>query len=83
MSRYRVNIDRLTLRGLDAAQRRAVVESLQSELPRILAEAGSGAVKARRVPVLRLHGLTLMPGAAGGQRIGAGIARAVGRSVRG
>lgn len=83
MKRIRVNIDRIAIMGLDAAQRIALVEGLEGELSRILAErAGRGApMKARQTPVIRLGRVPLAPGSPGGRRLGSGIARAIGRSL--
>jgi hypothetical protein len=83
MSRIRVNIDRIAIRGMDPVQRRALVEGLEAELSRILADPAvrAAAAKARRTPVLRLAGVPLAAGSPGGRRVGVGIARAIGRSM--
>ena len=53
MSRIRVTIDRIALRGMDAGEGRALVEGLQGELSRILADAaGTSGARSRRTPVL-------------------------------
>lgn len=83
MSRIRVTIDRIALRGLDAAQRKALLEGLQVELSQLLGSPASRAslMKSRRTPVLKLGHVPLGPGSSGGRKVGAGIARAIGRSV--
>jgi hypothetical protein len=82
MSRIRVTIDRIALRGMDAGEGRALVEGLQGELSRILADAaGTSGARSRRTPVLRLGGLPIQAGPAGGRKAGAAIARAIGRSL--
>ena len=40
-----VNIDRLVLRGIDPSDRKALVEGLQAELSRVLAEPESSATE--------------------------------------
>jgi hypothetical protein len=79
-----VNIDRVVLRGIDPAERHALVTSLQSELARVLADPATRAAvsRSRRTPVLRLGRLPLDPGLAGARRLGTGIARAVGKGLR-
>jgi len=83
MSRIRVTIDRVALRGMDPREGRAFVEGLQGELSRILADpaARSGA-RSRRTPVLRLGGLPLGAGSTGGRKAGVGTAQAIGRSIK-
>ena len=83
MSRIRVTIDRIALAGMGAGEARALVEGLRGELSRILADPAvrSGA-KSRRTPVLRLGGLPVGAGSPGGRKAGAGIAQAIGRSLK-
>jgi hypothetical protein len=83
MSRIRVTIDRVALKGMDAGEGRAFVEGLQGELSRILADpAKRSGVKSRRTPVLRLEAVPASSGAAGGRKLGLGIAQAIGRSLK-
>jgi hypothetical protein len=83
MSRIRVTIDRIALRGMGAGEGRALVEGLQGELSRILADpAARSGVTSRRTPVLRLGGLPMGAGSTGGRTMGKGIARAIGRSLK-
>jgi hypothetical protein len=85
MSRVRVTIDRLVLRGFDPAQQRALVEGLQGELARVLSDAATRGDGERSgyTPLLRLGRMETGPGASGGRtlgrRIGGGIARGLTR----
>ena len=51
MSSIHVTIDRLVLRGIDGAERKALVEAIRSELSRVLADpatrAGQGHIARR------------------------------------
>jgi hypothetical protein len=84
MSRIRVSIDRLVLRGLDAGQQTALTAGLQRELSRLLADRAAGAewARERRTPVLRLGRMSLEPGLSGGKKFGAGLARGIARTPR-
>ena len=84
MSRIHLHIDKLVLRGLDPAARHAFVTSLKSELEGILAERVSRAGWARphRTPVLRLGRMSLEPGSAGADKLGAQVARGIGRGLK-
>ncbi len=74
-----VNIDRLTLGGLDPAERRAFVESFQSELSRLLANPATraGWKNGRRTPVLRLGRVPRQPGVSGARNLARQVARAI------
>jgi hypothetical protein len=84
VSLIRVTIDRLVLKGLESADRKALVEGLQAELSRVLADPAARAEWARshRTPVLRLGHLPLESGAAGGRTFGHGLARAIGKGLK-
>lgn len=84
MSRIRLHIDKLVLRGLDPAAQRAFVASLRGGLESILAESASRAVWARphRTPVLRLGRMSLEPGTHGAGKLGAQVARGIGRGLK-
>jgi len=84
MSRVRVTIDHLVLKGLDPAERRALVEGLQKELSEFLSDpaARAGWAHPHRTPVLKLGRMPLEPGPAGGRKFGKQIARAVGRGLK-
>ncbi len=79
-----VNIDRLVLKGIDPADREALVGGLQSTLDRVLAEPATRAAlsNSRRTPVITVTGLPLEPGVAGARRLGSSIARAIGRGLK-
>ena len=83
MTRIHLTIERLTLSGFDPAQRSALIEGLQSELTRILANpvTRSALKHSRRTPVLRLGNITLDPGPAGSRKFGGSVARAIGSSL--
>jgi len=84
MSRVRVTIDQLVLKGLEPAERNALVEGLQRELSQVLSDPAARAEWARshRTRLLRLGRLPLEPGPSGGMKFGKQIARAVGRGLK-
>lgn len=83
MSKVYLHIDRIVLRGVDGADRQALVQGLQSELGRVLADPVNRAAMtvSKQVPVLRLGKMTLTPGTAGARTFGAGVARAIGKGL--
>jgi hypothetical protein len=83
MSRIRVSIDQLALRGFDAAERMAIIDGLKSELARMAADPTTRAAwRSQRTPVLRLGKLPHQPGPSGSRAFGSAVARAIGRSVK-
>ncbi len=84
MSRVRVTINRLVLKGLEAADRKALVEGLQAELSQVLSDPGARAewAHSHRTPVLRLGRMPLETGTAGGRKFGKQVARAVGKGLK-
>jgi hypothetical protein len=84
MSRIRVTIDRIVLKGMESADRNALVQSLRSELSRVLSDPTTRAEWARphRTPVLKLGRMPLEPGPAGGRKFGSGMARAIGKGLK-
>lgn len=86
MSRIRVTIDELVLRGVASAERQALIEGLRAELARALAvdpgQRIGGVTGARHTPLIRLGTIALEPGAAGGRSFGAGLARRIAGRVR-
>jgi hypothetical protein len=83
MSRIRLSIDQLTLRGFEPAERTAIIDGLKTELARVLADpAARAAWKSRRTPVLRLGKLPFQPGPSGSRNFGGSVARAIGKSVK-
>ena len=83
MSRIHVNIERIVLRGIDPADRQALVNGLKTELARMLADPAERAAisQSRRTPVLRLGKMSMGQGAAGAGALGGGIARAIGKGI--
>jgi hypothetical protein len=84
VSRIRLTIDQLALRGFEPGDRKALVDGLQSELSRVLADPATRAEWARphRTPVLRLGRMPLEPGPSGGRTFGGTLARAIGRGLK-
>ena len=84
MSRLHVTIDRVALAGFDPAERAALVEGLQTELTRMLADPAlrSALASSRRTPVVRLGRMPLTRGAAGGRTFGNKLARAIGKKMK-
>jgi hypothetical protein len=79
MSRVRVTIDALVIRGLDPIARRALVEGLHAELSRVLSDPANRTafVRSHRTSVMRLGQVPLEPGAAGGRKIGGRIGQSL------
>jgi hypothetical protein len=84
MSRIRLTIDQLVLSGFEAGDRKALVEALQSELARVLADPATRTQWARshRTPVLKLGRMPLEAGTAGGRKFGSSLGRAIGRGLK-
>lgn len=84
MSRLRLHIDQLVLRGFERDQGRALSEALQHELARVMADPSMRARLARsqRTPVLRLPAMALESGSAGARNFGVNLARALGRGLK-
>jgi len=84
MSRVRVTIDRLVLKGLEPAHRKALVEGLQAELSQVLSDPGARAewAHSHRTPVMKLGRMPLESGTAGGAKFGKQMARAVGKGLK-
>jgi hypothetical protein len=84
MSRVRVTIDQVVLRGLEPAERKALLAGLQGELSRVLSDTAARAewAKSHRTPVLKLGRIPIEPGPAGGRKFGGRLARAIGKGLR-
>jgi hypothetical protein len=84
MSRVRVTIDQLVLKGLEPADRKALVEGLQAELSQVLSNPSGRAEWARshRTPVMKLGRMPFEAGPAGGRKFGASVARAIGKGLK-
>jgi hypothetical protein len=83
MSRIRVTIDRVVFKGIEPAERAALVDALRLELARVLADRSARAEWARphRTPVLKLGRMPLQGGPSGGRSFGSGLARAIARGL--
>jgi hypothetical protein len=83
--RFTVSIDRLVLRGVDPADRRAFVAGLETELARVLKEQAvqTGWVAGpRTVPTLHLGPVPMQPGLVGAHSLGAHVALSLGRGIK-
>jgi hypothetical protein len=84
MSRIRLTIEALALRGFDGADGRALVEELRSEVARVLAEPVTRAewTRSHRTPILRLGRIALESGSAGSRKLGKGMAHAIVKGLK-
>jgi hypothetical protein len=84
MSRIRLTIDALSLKGFDAADSRALVEGFKRELTRTLSDpvARAAWVRAQRTPVLRLGQIPIETGSAGSRKLGRAIAQGIGKGLK-
>jgi len=84
MSRIQLHIDRLVLPPMEVGDRNALVQGLQAELRRVLADpvARAGWARSHRTPVLRLGRMPLEPGPAGGDKFGAALGRSIGKGLK-
>lgn len=84
VSRIRVSIDRVVLRGFDPGDRNALVQGLQQELSRVLADPATrpGWARPHRTPVLRLGRMPLEFGPAGARKFGGSVGRAIGKGLK-
>ena len=82
MSRINLTIDQVVLRGFEPGDRKALLEGLQTELSRVLADPATRAVRSYRTPVLKLGRLPVSPGPSGGRILGARIGGAIGKGLK-
>jgi len=84
VSRIHLTIDRLVLNGLEPGQEKPLVESLRTQLSKILSDRGTRSEWARshRTPVLKLGRMPMESGAAGGEKLGTRMAGAIGRGLK-
>jgi hypothetical protein len=84
MSRIRVTIDQLALNGFAAGDRKPLIEQLQTELSRLLANPADRAEWAlsHRTPVLRLGRIAMEAGPAAGRKFGGELARSIARGLK-
>jgi hypothetical protein len=83
MSRIRVTIDRLVLRGMERAEVTALADSLRTQLAQVLRKvaAEQGWKSSRRTPLIKLQ-MQWESGLPGARKLGAGMARAIGKSLK-
>ena len=84
MSRIRLNIDRLVLKGFESLEARALTNALKSELQQVLSDPAmrAGWARPHRTPMLKLGGMPLQPGTAGASKFGRQVANAMGRGLK-
>ena len=84
MSRINLTIDRVVLRGFEPGDRKTLLEGLQTELSRVLADPATRAALAqpRRMPVMKLGIVPASPGPSGGRILGTRIGRAIGKGLK-
>jgi len=84
MSRIRVTVDHLVLKGFDAGDRKPLLEGLKAELSRLLADPNgrAGWAHSYRTPILRLGGIPLEAGPVGGRKFGRSLAAAIGKGLK-
>jgi hypothetical protein len=84
MSQIKLSIDKIVLNGFAPGTDKSVVEGLQRELRRVLADpaAREAWAHSHRTPVLKLGSVPLENGPAGGRKFGAGIVRAIGKGLK-
>ena len=82
--RLNLHIDKLVLRGIDPQDQQAFVSALKTELARVLTDpqARASLATSRRTPVMKLGGMQFEQGQAGAGKLGASVARAIGRGMK-
>ena len=83
MSRIHVTIGELALKGFESGDRAAFLASFEKELSAVLADPATRAKWARshRTPLLRLGQLPHQPGTQASRKLGAAIARGIGKGL--
>jgi hypothetical protein len=84
MRRIQLTIDQLVLKGFEPADRRTLIEGLQTELSQLLSDPSARTAWARshRTPVMKLGRMPLEAGPSGGRKFGASVARAIGKGLK-
>lgn len=84
MSRVRLTIGELSLKGFDRAEGRALAEGLKAEFERVLSDPDARAqwVRSRRAPMIRLADARLAPGPAEAREFGRNMVRAIGKELK-
>ena len=75
--------DRLVLHGIERAEGTALADELRGQPGKVIGElsARRGFSGSRRTPVVKL-GMNLEPGLGGARKLGSGMARAIGKSLK-
>jgi len=83
MSRIRVTIDQVALKGFEADAGRTVVLALKAELSEMFADPVERArwARSRHTPVLRLGRMPFQPGTSESRKLGGAIARGIGKGL--
>jgi hypothetical protein len=84
MSRIRMTIGEISLKGFDRHEGRALIEGLKGELARVLSDPLTRVEWARshRTPILRLGNAPLAAGSAGAGKFGRNMAHAIGKGLK-
>jgi hypothetical protein len=84
MSRVRVSIDKLVLKGFEPDQRQVLIETFQGELSRTLADrtARGAWARSQRMSIMRLGRMPLEAGRSGGTKLGAAMGRAIRQGLK-
>ena len=83
MRRVTVTIDRLTLSGVDPADRQALIDALKAELVRTLSGPASrlDEARSRSVAIVGAGAVAAEPGRPGARKLGGAVARTIGQEV--
>jgi hypothetical protein len=83
MRTIRLTIDRLVLNGIERQEGTALTDALPRQLAHVLADlaARDGWKSSRLTPVVKLR-MPLEPGLTGARKLGAGMARAIAKSLK-
>jgi hypothetical protein len=84
MSRIRLNIDHLVLKGFEPLEGKELANALETELQHVLANPARRGEWARshRTPVLKLGRMPRQAGTSGASKFGKEVANAVGRGLK-
>ena len=84
MTRIKVTIDHLLLKGMEPETGNALTAALKTELSQALSDrpARSKWARSHRTPVLKLGRIPLHPGTAGGTKLGKQVAHVIARGLR-
>lgn len=84
MSRIRLDIDRLVLKGFQPLEAKALTDALRSQLSLVLSDPRTRHEWARshRTAVLKLGRMALETGTVGAAKLGKGIGQAMGKGLK-